>query len=107
MDNICKDCGLPEDLCVCKDLARTSQKITIKVEQRKWKKSYTIVSGFDMKTLQPGEFKQIAKTLKRELACGGTYDPKIGVVELMGEHSERAKKSLIKYGFPPETIQIG
>ena len=105
MDNICKDCGLPDELCVCKDLARTSQKVNIRVEKRKWGKNTTIVSGFDLKTLQPGEFKQIAKILKKELACGGTFDPKTGVIELQGEHVERAKRALVKYGFHEDTIQ--
>lgn len=105
MDNTCKDCGLPVELCVCKDLARTSQTIKIKTERRKWGKKYTVVSGFDLKSMEFQEFRTIAKMLKRELACGGTYDPKKGIIELMGDHVERARRALVKYGFPNETIE--
>ena len=106
MDNICKHCGLPKELCVCGDLAKSTQAIKIKTEKRKWGKIYTIITGFDLKTIGHKEFKTLAKTLKRKLACGGTYDTKKeAVIELQGHHVEKAKQVLIKQGFPAETIE--
>ena len=100
MDNICKDCGLPVEICVCGDLARTTQKIRIQKVKRKWGKAYTLVSGFD----KDYDVKSLGKKLKKKLACGGTV--KNGVIELQGDHLERAKQILISQeGFPPEAIE--
>ena len=101
MSKICTTCGLPEELCVCETIAKESQKIRIYIERKKFGKRYTIVEGIDTKEI---DIKDIAKTLKSKLACGGTS--KEGVIELQGEHVQKVMQSLVEMGFAPETIEI-
>ena len=100
MVGVCNQCGLPEDLCVCETIAREQQKITVKVEKRKFGKKYTIINGFK------GEVNivDIVKKLKSKFACGGTA--KKGQIELQGNHELRMKAALVELGFPEETIEI-
>ena len=44
MVDICNQCGLPQDLCVCETIAREQQKIMVKIEKRKFGKKYTIIN---------------------------------------------------------------
>jgi translation initiation factor 1 len=91
---------LPVEICVCKDLARTTQKIRVWKERRKWKKWYTLVSGFD----KDYDVKALGKKMKKKLACGGTV--KNGVIVLQGDHLERVKQILTEQeGFPPESVE--
>jgi translation initiation factor 1 len=57
----------------------------------------TLVEGLD------SDQKEIMKKLKAKLACGGTV--KDGVIELQGQHVNRAKEMLVKMGFPENTIE--
>ena len=58
----------------------------------------TIVSGFE-----PGmDIKKIAKSLKNELACGGTF--KDNMIELQGNHTKKVKEILVKLGFDEDSI---
>ena len=97
--NVCARCGLPQDLCVCETIAKETQKITVSVEKRKFKKQYTIISGFDEKEIN---LEILARTLKAKLACGGTI--KQNTIELQGAHKQRVREILIQTGFAPETI---
>ena len=58
----------------------------------------TVVTGFDTGI----DIKNIAKALKNELACGGTY--KNGEIELQGDHTKKIKEILVKLGFDKESI---
>jgi translation initiation factor 1 len=100
MVGVCNQCGLPEDLCVCEAIAREQQKITVKLEKRKFGKKYTIISGIG----KEANIGVILKKLKTKFACGGTA--KSGHVELQGDHSLNIKKALIALGFPEETIEV-
>jgi translation initiation factor 1 len=95
--NICERCGLPKEACVCKELIKSEEKITISKERRRYRKFMTLVSGIDKESI-----KEIGKKLKTELACGGTV--KDGVIELQGDHTTKIKDKLIKYGFKEENI---
>ncbi len=97
---VCNQCGLPQDLCVCETIAREQQKITVKIEKRKFGKKYTIVSGFKNEV----NIDDLAKNLKTKFACGGTA--KGGQIELQGDHKLRVKQVLVEKGFPEETIEI-
>ncbi len=44
----------------------------------------------------------LGKELKKRLACGGTV--KNGVIELQGDHREKAKEILIKMGYKEELL---
>ena len=71
--------GLPVEAMAWEDLTKQGQKIRV-----------TTV-------------KKIAKALKNELACGGTY--KDDVIELQGEHVKKVKPALVKLGFDEESIE--
>lgn len=101
MTDICETCGLPKDLCVCESIAKESQTIEVRLEQKKFKKNYTVVDGIDTKEI---DIKELGSKLKAKLACGGTV--KDGKVELQGDHRSRAKEILVELGFAPEMIVV-
>lgn len=82
---------------MCEKIAKGSQNIKVTAEKRRFGKYVTIVSG-----LSGVDVREIAKALKNELACGGTY--KGNEVELQGDHRKKIKDVLVKLGFDPETI---
>jgi translation initiation factor 1 len=100
MSEVCPTCGLQKELCVCETIAKESQKITIKLDKKKFGKVYTIIEGIDTKEI---DIKGLAKKLKNKFACGGTY--KNGRIELQGGHMQKVKEILLEMGFPPETIE--
>lgn len=101
MTDICTTCGLPKDLCVCEAIARESQKITVRLDRKKFGKAYTVIDGINEHEV---DVKELAKKLKNKFACGGTA--KGGTVELQGDHRRNVKEELVKLGFGPETIEV-
>ncbi len=101
MAEICPVCGLPSDLCVCEEMSKEQQRIRIRLERRKWGKKYTIIDGIDSKGV---DLRKIASELKNKCACGGTA--KNEQVQLMGDHRDVVRESLIKMGFPEENIEV-
>ncbi|VVB79671.1 Translation initiation factor SUI1 [uncultured archaeon] len=97
---ICPKCGLPKQACVCEQIVKGSQKIKVTLEKKRFGKNMTIVSGLGSGI----DLRKIAKDLKNELACGGTFDAKEGTVELQGDHTKKMKDILVKMGFDPESI---
>lgn len=98
MSGYCMVCGQPQELCICGEMAKETEKITIRVDHRRFGKNVTTVTGFsDMKVLE-----DLEKKLKRKLACGGTIKGK--VIELQGDHKEKAKEILLKEGYRKELI---
>jgi len=95
---ICPKCGLPQQACVCEQIVKSSQKIKISTEKKKFGKTATMVSGFEAGM----DVKKIAKALKEELACGGTF--KDNIVELQGDHVKKVKQILVELGFDEESI---
>ncbi len=90
--------GLPNEAGVFEEIAKSEQKIAVSTAVRTYGKITTLVSGFDKNV----DIKGIAKTLKAELACGGTI--KDGIIELQGNHKKRVRKVLTKLGFPDSSI---
>jgi translation initiation factor 1 len=101
MAEVCSQCGLPKELCVCETIAKESQKITIELVKKKFGKKYTVVSGIDQKEI---DIKDLTKRLKEKLACGGT--DKEGTIDLQGDHRMQVKKLLIELGFAIDTVEI-
>ncbi|MFH1585739.1 MAG: stress response translation initiation inhibitor YciH [archaeon] len=95
---ICPKCGLPEQACVCEQIVKSSQKIKVTTDRKRYGKIVTVVTGFESGM----DVKKIAKTLKNELACGGTY--KDNAIELQGDHTKKIKEELIKLGFEADSI---
>ena len=93
MSEVCHKCGLPKDLCVCETIAKEEQQIKVRVVKRRFGKLMTLVEGFDSDI----KLKEITKSLKSKLACGGTLKNK--VIELQGDHREKVKQELEKIGF--------
>ena len=96
--DICPKCALPIQACVCDEIAKTQQQITIKTEKRRFGKVSTLVSGFD----DGIDVKDVAKKLKAKMACGGTYKNKI--IELQGDHRVAVKVALVGLGFEESQI---
>lgn len=96
--DICAKCGLPKQACICDEIAKSEQRITVQLETRKFGKITTVITGIGKEV----NIKEIAKELKNEMACGGTV--KNGVIELQGNHRKKIKPALIRLGFKEEQI---
>ena len=101
MSKICDVCGLPEELCVCEEIAREVQAVKVFTVRRRFGKLMTIVEGIDEHDI---DIKELTKTLKAKCACGGTA--KKGQIELQGDHKVRVKEVLSEMGFSSDTIEI-
>lgn len=95
---ICPKCGLPKQACVCEQIVKSSQRIKVSTDKKRYGKIVTIISGFESGI----DIKKIAKDLKNGLACGGTY--KSDSVELQGDHRKKVKDILIGFGFESDSI---
>jgi len=101
MAEICPQCGLPKELCVCETIAKEQQKIIVTTEKKKFGKLNTVIKGLDEKEIN---LKDLAKKLKAKFACGGTV--KEGNIELQGNHKQNMKTTLVQLGFAPESIEV-
>ncbi|MEK6847869.1 MAG: translation initiation factor [Nanoarchaeota archaeon] len=99
MMEICPKCGLPKQACVCEQIVKGSQRIRITTDKKRYGKIVTIVTGFESDI----DIKQIAKSLKNGLACGGTY--KENMIELQGDHRKKIKEILVRLGFDEAFIE--
>ena len=96
---ICPKCGLPKQACVCEQIVKESQRIRVSTDKKRYGKIVTLVTGFDSGI----DIKNIAKSLKNKLACGGTY--KDNTIELQGDHRKKIKEILISLGFDEDSIE--
>jgi len=101
MSDICPKCGLPKELCVCEDIAREQQKIDISVDKRRYGKMMTVVDGINPNDL---DIDVLITKLKKKCASGGTI--KDGKIELQGDHRNKVKDILIRFGFSEDQIEV-
>ena len=91
---VCPKCGLPEDLCICEEIVKESQRVKISTATRRWGKLMTIIEGIDDPNI---DLRDLSKKLKSECACGGTV--KSGKIELQGDHRDKTRAILVKMGY--------
>jgi translation initiation factor 1 len=96
---ICPKCGLPEQACVCEQIVKSSQKIKVTTDKKRYGKIVTVVTGLGSGI----NIKQVTKDLKNKLACGGTY--KGNKIELQGDHKKKIKELMVKLGFDEDSIE--
>ncbi len=96
MADICGVCGLPEEICVCEELAREQQSIRLHIEKRRYGKLMTVLSGLGSDI----DIDDLTKTLKTRCATGGTR--KGHTIELQGDHVRKVRDVLNNMGFPVE-----
>jgi translation initiation factor 1 len=94
MPGICSVCGLPEELCMCEQIAKEQQQIKIYTDTRRYGKVVTIVEGIDSTDINMDD---LARKLKTRCAAGGTF--KDGRIELQGDHKRKVKGVLEELGF--------
>jgi len=94
MAGICSVCGLPEELCMCEQIAKEQQKIRILTDTRRYGKVVTVVEGIDSTDI---DLNDLARKLKTRCAAGGTA--KEGRIELQGDHKRKVKEVLEELGF--------
>jgi len=99
MPEVCPVCGQPKELCVCGEMAKESQRVQIRVVHRRFGKTVTTISGFNSDI----NISELGKEFKKTLACGGTA--KNGVIELQGNHKQKAKEILLREGFSENQIE--
>ncbi|MBI2452584.1 stress response translation initiation inhibitor YciH [Candidatus Pacearchaeota archaeon] len=90
--------GLPTEADMFEEIAKSEQQIRVSIQARRYGKKITLVEGFDKHV----DIKAIGKSLKEELACGGTV--KNNVIELQGDHKKKVKIILVRLGFLEESI---
>lgn len=100
MSETCTKCGMPQDLCVCGDISKEDQQITVKIDSRSFSKEVTLIEGLGDEV----DLGDLASKLKSKLACGGTA--KNGKIELQGDHRRRIKDALEEQGFSKENIEV-
>ncbi len=96
-ETVCPTCGLPNEICICEDIAREQQEIILYTDTRRYGKKMTIVDGIDESDI---DIDELASELKGKCAAGGTA--KNGRIELQGNHIDKVKSYLESKGFPVE-----
>ncbi|MDQ1371888.1 MAG: translation initiation factor 1 [Candidatus Thermoplasmatota archaeon] len=94
MAGICSVCGLPEELCMCEQIAKEQQQIRILTDTRRYGKVMTVITGMNSSEI---DMDDLAKKLKTRCAAGGTY--KDGRIELQGDHKKKVREVLEELGF--------
>lgn len=98
---VCDKCGLPEDLCVCEEISKESQRVKITTDKRRFGKVATIVDGLDDRDI---DLKELSSLLKAKCACGGTIKDR--TIELQGDHKAKVREILENIGYASDSIDV-
>jgi translation initiation factor 1 len=101
MAEICNNCGLPQDLCVCEELDKEETRIVVRLEMRRFRKPTTMIEGLNPKRT---DLEKMAKRLKNRFACGGTA--KNGYILLQGDHRDTIRDEMVRLGFNDSAIEV-
>ena len=81
MSVICNVCGLPNELCICQEIAKEQQRAILSTDRRRYGKIVTKVEGL-------------------EDSAGGTVKGR--TIELQGDHKKKAAGVLKNNGYNVE-----
>jgi translation initiation factor 1 len=99
--SVCEKCGLPDELCICEEIAKESQRVRISTDKRRFGKLATIVDGIN----DPGiDLKELSSLLKAKCACGGTI--RESTIELQGDHRAKVREILETIGYSHDSIDV-
>ncbi len=101
MTEICPVCGLPKDICVCREISLEQQRIKVRLETRKFGRPVTIIEGVSDKDTDLG---RLAQKMKSFCACGGTA--KNNQIMLQGDQRGKAQTYLVHLGYPESNIEV-
>lgn len=76
------------------DFDKAQQEVSINVDERRYGKTVTVVSGFDV---PQSTLESLASSLKSSLATGGTVND--DAIELQGDHRDRLPELLDDHGY--------
>jgi translation initiation factor 1 len=96
-DTLSDIAGLPDELGIDEDFARSQQRLTVRVESRRYGKPTTVISGFDSELTDKSDLKELASELKRQVGAGGTVND--DTIEVQGDHADRMPDLLRERGF--------
>jgi translation initiation factor 1 len=85
------DLDVPEDPLA--DLGRATEQLTVRSEERRYRKTMVIIEGFEGDT----DLESLASELKSTLGTGGTV--KEGHIEIQGDHEGRVRELLEESGY--------
>jgi translation initiation factor 1 len=97
MAAICSVSGLPDELCICQEIAKEQQRAILSTDKRRYGKIVTKVEGLDDGAI---DINQLAKLLKNKCAAGGTVKGR--TIELQGDHKKKAAQVLRTNGYNVE-----
>ncbi len=97
MAAMCNVCRLPDELCICLEIAKEQQMATISTDRRRYGKIVTKVEGIEDTAI---DINKLAKILKNRCAAGGTVKGR--VIELQGDHKKKASAVLKDNGYNVE-----
>ena len=55
MAGICNMCALPDDLCICQEIAKEQQKAVISVVRRRYGKMFKMFEGIEHTAIEIGQ----------------------------------------------------
>ena len=64
MAGICNLCGLPDELCICQEIAKEQQKAIISTVRRRYGKMVTMVEGIEDSAIDIGKLAKDRKSTR-------------------------------------------